>query len=143
MPAPHSETTDAPDLQLTERDLKPVKDLIDEVRRHELTEQLSFAAVTWLNAFMQFKKARNRYGLPSTKSSKYFYGVVLADLKATGKALLYCLEERVFDFSKGPISRENFEACVRELECDDAILEMGLLDDDADLSRVATALGSV
>jgi hypothetical protein len=143
MPAPNHETAVSPELQITERDLKPVKDLIDEVRRQELAQKLIFATVTWLNAFMQFKRARNRYGLPSTKSSKYFYGVVLADLKATGKALLYCLEERMFDFSTGPISRENFEACVRELECDDAILEMGLLDDNADLKGVAAALGSV
>lgn len=136
-----SVTNDSPEnLNLTERDLKPVKDLIDEVRRLELAEKLAFAAQTWLNAFTQFKKARNRYGLPTSKSTKYFYGLVLADLKATGKALAYCLKEHMFE---GPISQENFEACVRELECDDAILEMGLLDDDADFRRIEDALGSV
>lgn len=130
--------------QLTERDLQPVKILIDEVRRRqELSEQLSFATMTWINAFIAFKNARNLYGLPSNPSSKIFYGVVLADLKATGKALLFCLERKMFDFERSPISQDNFQACVRELECDDAILEMGLLDPDADLSDVEKVLGSV
>lgn len=32
---------------------------------------------------------------------------------------------------------ENFEACVRELQCDDVLLDMGLIDSDHDDSEIA------
>ncbi len=124
---------------LTERDLIPVKDLIDEVRVQEQAEHLKRAACTWLAAFFQFKRIRRRYGLPKGKGPTFVYGVVIGDLKTTGKAILACVEQGVFSLEEIDVSRANFEACVRELACDDVILDRGLLSDD--LSDIEAALG--
>jgi hypothetical protein len=129
--------------QLTERDMEPVKDLLDEVRRHELERKLIAATVTWLNAFTQFKRMRNRHGLPTGESATHFYGMLLADLKATGKLLLCCQAERMFDLQEAAVTEANFKACVRELECDDVILGMGLLAEGADFSDIERVLGHV
>lgn len=125
--------------ELTERDLQQVRDLIDDVRKQERAAQLLFAAGTWLNAFTSFKRVRRRYGLPRGKGPMFAYGAVLGDLKTTGKALVALHESGSFDLSQFAISREDFEACVRELCCDDVLLDTGLLQDD--LKDVEAVLG--
>ena len=62
---------------------------------------------------------------------------MLGELKTTGKALLGFLELNQFTLDEAPITKENLEACVRELCCDDVILDMGLL--KSDLSAVEAA----
>jgi len=123
--------------QLTERDLQSVRDLIEEVRAQERAAQLATATVIWLNAFCIFKKARKRHGVPRIDGALHFYGMMVADLKASGKALLFCAEKGLFEPRQANIDTRNLEACVRELSCDDTILEMGLL--QADLSDVEAA----
>ena len=122
---------------LNERDLIPVRDLIDEVRVQERATKLLAATVTWLAAFSAFKKLRLRHGLPTSPGAFHFYGAVLGELKTTGKALLGFLELNQFTLDEAPITKENLEACVRELCCDDVILDMGLL--KSDLSAVEAA----
>lgn len=134
-------SSETPTTSLTERDLLPVKELIDEVRAQERAERLLAATVTWLNAFTQFKRARRRYGLPRSNSARYCYGTVVGDLKTTGKALLVCLDNDLYSLQDAPIDKENLAACVRELCCDDVILDIGLL--TADLSHVEAVLGKV
>jgi hypothetical protein len=125
--------------ELTERDLEQVRGLIEDVRAQERAAQLLFAAGTWLNAFSSFKRLRRRYGFPHEKSGVFAYGAVLSDLKTTGKCLVALHEQGSFDLAQFAINREDFEACVRELSCDDVLLEMGLLHDD--LSDVEAVLG--
>ena len=45
----------------------------------------------------------------------------------------------MFTLDQAPIDKENLEACVRELCCDDVLLDMGLL--TKDLPDVDAALG--
>lgn len=124
---------------LTERDLEPVRDLIEDVRTQERAAQLLSATITWLNAFTSFKRVRRRYGLPRGDSATNCYGAVLGDLKTTGKALLACLDQGLFSLDQAPIDRRNLDACVRELCCDDVILDMGLLQED--LTDIESILG--
>jgi hypothetical protein len=126
---------------LTERDLIPVRELIEDVRVQERATHLLSATITWLNAFTSFKRVRRRYGLPRGPSATHCYGAVIGDLKTTGKMLLAFLEQGTFSLDQAPIDKKNLEACVRELSCDDVILDMGLLDED--LSHVEAALGKV
>jgi hypothetical protein len=124
---------------LTERDLIPVRELIEDVRTQERAAQLLSATITWVNAFSSFKRVRRRYGLPRGEGATHCYGAVVGDLKTTGKALLACLSQNLFSLDQAPIDKKNLEACVRELCCDDVILDMGLLNED--LSSVEAALG--
>jgi hypothetical protein len=126
---------------LTERDLIPVRELIEDVRTQERAAQLLSATITWLNAFSSFKRVRRRYGLPQGAGPTHCYGSVISDLKTTGKALLACLEQGMFSLDQAPIDKENLEACVRELCCDDVILDMGLLKED--LTDIEAILGKV
>lgn len=125
---------------LTERDLIPVRELIEDVRTQERATQLLSATITWLNAFTSFKRVRRRYGLPQGDGPTHCYGAVISDLKTTGKALLACLNQGMFSLDQAPIDKTNLEACVRELCCDDVILDMGLLKEN--LSDVEALLGS-
>lgn len=126
---------------LTERDLIPVRELIEDVRTQERAAQLLSATITWLNAFTSFKRVRRRYGLPQGEGATHCYGAVVGDLKTTGKALLACLSQGMFTLDQAPIDQKNLEACVRELCCDDVILDMGLL--RGELSDVEAVLGKV
>lgn len=134
-------TPDALHPALTERDLIPVRELIEDVRTQERAAQLLSATITWLNAFTSFKRVRRRYGLPQGAADSYAYGAVIGDLKTTGKALLACLEQGAYSLAQAPIDQENFAACVRELSCDDVILDMGLIDED--MRDVEAILGKV
>jgi hypothetical protein len=125
---------------LTQRDLIPVRELIEDVRTQERAAQLLSATITWLNAFTSFKRVRRRYGLPQGEGDTHCYGAVIGDLKTTGKALLACLNQGLFTLEQAPIDKRNFEACVRELCCDDVILDMGLLKED--LRDVEAILGN-
>jgi hypothetical protein len=124
---------------LSERDLIPVRELIEDVRTQERAEQLLSATITWLNAFTSFKRVRRRYGLPQGPGATHCYGAVIGELKTTGKALLACLEQGLFSLDQAPVDKANLEACVRELSCDDVILDMGLLAED--LKDVEAILG--
>jgi hypothetical protein len=131
---------------LTERDLEPVQFLLRRAQENTPkdsfeTPQFLFAISTWLNAFAQFKHQRRNVGLPSGKAAKYAYGVVLAQLKMVGKAMAVVIQSGQIDLNLLPVSVENFEACVRELQCDDALLEMGLLDSDYDIGSIAEIYG--
>jgi len=126
-------------VSLTERDLIPVRELIEDVRTQEREAHLLSATITWLNAFSSFKRVRRRYGLPQGDGATHCYGAVIGDLKTTGKALLAFLNQKMFSLDEAPIDQKNFEACVRELCCDDVILDMGLLKED--LSDIEALLG--
>jgi hypothetical protein len=135
---PMSTETLHPDL--TERDLLPVKELIEDVRAKERDEHLVSAAVTWLNAFSQFKRLRRRYGLPSSKAAVHAYAAVVGDLKSSGRMILCFMEREGFPIEQAAIDKRNFEACVRELQCDDVIIDLGLL--EADLSHIEAAFAT-
>jgi hypothetical protein len=135
----NSPTLESP-IALTEMELKPVRELLDEVRQQEQSEKLLFATSTWVNAFSMFKRARRRAGPPNGESATLVYGAVLGDLKTTGKFLLACVKENQFSLEPLKISQENFESAIRELSCDDVILELGLL--NKDLSDVEAAFKS-
>lgn len=133
--------------ELTERDLEPVRDLIlglvEDANRRARDKQLAQATVTWTNAFISFKRLRNKIGLPVGQAHKLYYGAILAALKASGKLLLAHMLKSNFDLESAvDITVENFQACVEELSDDDRLLESGLLDDGADLSRVAAAFSA-
>jgi len=130
---------------LTERDLGPVQFLAQNAQRAQQkasseensSVQLLFACATWINAFTQFKHLRRLHGLPTGKAATYAYGSVLAQLKMAGKAFVVLIETKQIPKELLPISPENFEACVRELQCDDVLLDMGLLDPDQNLDHIA------
>ncbi len=124
---------------LTERDLEPVQFLVENAQEQAKTNvqaQVLFACYTWINAFTQFKHLRRKQGLPTGKAATLMYGAMLGQLKMVGKVLAVMLEKGEINPSLIPISVRNFEACVRELQCDDALLEMGLLGQE-DLGHIA------
>lgn len=126
---------------LTQRDLDPVQFLVQRAQVNPGvpdTAQMMFACITWINAFTQFKHQRKQHGIPADKADAYLYGMVLGQLKITGKALAALIAKGAIDPSFLPISAQNFEACVRELQCDDVLLDMGLLSPEKNLDHIAS-----
>jgi hypothetical protein len=101
---------------LTERDLAPVRSLIEEVRNRQ---NLINAVVTWQNAFTLLKKLERRIGLPEDADRNSYLSLV-CELRALGYFLLHQIPGKFEDLEKETgMPFESLRACVAELEIDD------------------------
>lgn len=113
---------------LTERDFRPVKDLVAEVRQRETREGLVQAVVTWQNAFTVFKKLETRLGLPKSERDLVVYQAIVSELRSVGYWLVDCIHDTSANLSTLGLSFPALKACLAELEIDD---EVGALGDNA------------
>jgi hypothetical protein len=118
-----------------------VRLLLRQSGEFERRKKLISAAVTWINAFSQFKHLRRQIGLPDNDLQALGYGMLLANLKSRGKGLLQLIGRGILDPSELPLSVEDLEACVRELQQDDILLDSGLLRNEEKLEDVAAIFG--
>jgi hypothetical protein len=113
---------------------EPVRNLIEEVRRQRNTVN---AAITWQNAFMLFKKAEERIGLPDDNNRDGYLAIV-CDLRAAGYCLLMAVKAQGIDLEKkAEITPSAFRSCLKELEFDEFAELFG--QDEAAMEKIKTS----
>lgn len=119
---------------LADRDFESVRELIDE--SSNLYNQMSdcqAAALVWLSALRLFRKKEIRLGLPEVESDRLVYGMMIAALRSTGKAILINankLGDQALPYS---MTWRDFEAYVDQLYVDDAMNETPLTAKDTEI----------